>query len=313
LCNSAADKSGHAYAPNFIASALAVAGAVAGAKMIQEDYDRFRAFLEEACGIMLGDNKEYLIASRLSPLFAEYQIPSLGALIDRLKKDQRSGLYERIVDAMTTNETLWFRDAFPFEILKQVILPEQAKARASGVRIWSAACSSGQEPYSISMTFDEYQRANPGALANNAQIIATDLSPSMLDLARAGTYDASAMARGISDERRRQFFSERHGRWELREELRRRVSFRELNLQQGYEPLGKFQVIFCRNVLIYFSADLKRNILARLAAALQPGGYLFLGAAEAITGYSDAFEMVRLPLGIVYRLKRVAVVRPASV
>jgi chemotaxis protein methyltransferase CheR len=180
------------------------------------------------------------------------------------------------------------------------------------VRIWSAACSSGQEPYSISMTIEEYLRANPGALVNNVQIVATDLSPSMLDLARAGSYDAAAMARGINDERRRMFFSERHGRWELREDLRRRVTFRELNLQQGYESLGRFQVIFCRNVLIYFSADLKRNILARLAAALHPGGYLFLGAAEAITGYSDAFEMVRLPQGIVYRLKRLAAVRPAT-
>lgn len=283
-----------------------------GSSISKEDYESFRAFLEEACGITLGDNKQYLITSRLSSLLAEYQIASLGTLIERLRKERRSELYERIVDAMTTNETLWFRDAFPFEILRQVILPEQAKARASGVRIWSAACSSGQEPYSISMTIEEYLRANPGALANNVQIVATDLSPSMLDLARAGSYDAAAMARGISDERRRQFFSERHGRWELREDLRRRVTFRELNLQQGYESLGRFQVIFCRNVLIYFSADLKRNILARLAAALQPGGYLFLGAAEAITGYSDAFEMVRLSQGIVYRLKRLAAVRPAT-
>ena len=279
--------------------------------MTPEEYENFRAFLENACGIMLGDNKQYLIASRLSPLLAEYQIPSLGALIERLRKERRSELYERIVDAMTTNETLWFRDAFPFEILKQVILPEQARARAPGVRIWSAACSSGQEPYSISMTIEEFQRANPGALANNVQIIATDLSPSMLELARAGLYDAAAMARGISDERRRLFFGQRHGRWEVREDLRRRVTFREHNLQQGFEPLGKFQAIFCRNVLIYFSADLKRDILARFAAALHPGGYLFLGAAEAITGYSDAFEMLRLPQGIVYRLKRANSVRPA--
>jgi chemotaxis protein methyltransferase CheR len=281
--------------------------------MIQEDYDRFRAFLEEACGITLGDNKQYLISSRLNPLLAEYQIPSLGALIERLEKDRRSGLYERIVDAMTTNETLWFRDAFPFELLKQVILPEQAKARVPGMRIWSAACSSGQEPYSISMIVEEFQRANPGALANNVQIIATDLSSSMLEQARTGSYDAAAMARGLSEERKRLFFSERHGRWELREDLRRRVTFSEHNLQLGFEPLGKFQVIFCRNVLIYFSADLKRSILTRFAAVLHPGGYLFLGSAEAITGYSDDFEMLRLPQGIVYRLKRAATVaRPAT-
>jgi chemotaxis protein methyltransferase CheR len=278
----------------------------------QEEYESFRRFLEEACGITLGDNKQYLIASRLGSLLSEYKISSLHVLIERLKNERRSELYERIVDAMTTNETLWFRDAFPFEILRQVILPELVKAHAPGTRFWSAACSSGQEPYSISMIIDEFLRANPGTLANNVQIIATDLSPSMLELARAGSYDAAAMARGVSDDRRRLFFTERFGRWQLNEDVRRRVTFSEHNLQLGFEPLGKFQVIFCRNVLIYFSGDLKRNILARFAAALQPGGYLFLGAAEAITGYSDAFEMLRLPQGIVYRLKRAAAVRPAT-
>lgn len=271
----------------------------------QQEYDGFREFLEDACGIVLGENKQYLISSRLNALLSEYRVPSLGALVERLRRERNSPLYERIVDAMTTNETLWFRDGFPFEILKQVLLPEQARARAPGVRIWSAACSSGQEPYSISMCVEEFLRVNPGALPVNAiQIVATDLSPSMLEAARAGSYDGAAMARGLSDERKRQFFRSHHGRWEVRDEIKRRVSFRELNLMQSYEPLGKFQMIFCRNVLIYFSADLKRDILARLAGALQPGGYLFLGAAEAITGYSDAFEMVRLPLGIVYRLKR---------
>jgi chemotaxis protein methyltransferase CheR len=275
-----------------------------------QDYDRFREFLEGACGIVLGDNKQYLITSRLSPLLAEYQIPSLGALVERLRREYSSPLYERIVDAMTTNETLWFRDGFPFEILKQVLLPEQARARATAVRVWSAACSSGQEPYSISMCVEEYQRANPGALTGNVQIVATDLSPSMLGQARAGVYDNAAMARGLSEERKRQFFHHRQGRFELRDEIKRRVGFRELNLMQNYDPLGKFQMIFCRNVLIYFSGDLKRDILARLAAALAPGGYLFLGASEAITGYSDAFEMLRLPQGIVYRLKHSAPARP---
>jgi len=271
-----------------------------------EDYERFRVFLEDACGITLGDNKQYLIASRIGPLLDEYRIPSVGALVERLRCERQPALYERIVDAMTTNETLWFRDGFPFEILKQVILPEQVRQKGIGLRLWSAACSSGQEPYTLSMCVEEYFRANPAPLASNVQIIATDLSPSMLEQARAGVYDAAAMARGLSEERKRQFFQERFGRWEVRDGIKRRVSFREHNLMQSFEPLGKFQVIFCRNVLIYFSADLKRDILARLAAALHPGGYLFLGAAEAITGYSDAFEMLRLPQGIVYRLKPAA-------
>jgi chemotaxis protein methyltransferase CheR len=271
--------------------------------MTDDEYQGFREFLERACGILLGADKRYLVESRLNPLLGEFQVASLGQLIERVQGGRNGVLRDRIVDAMTTNETLWFRDAFPFEILKQVLLPEQSKARAPTVRLWSAACSSGQEPYSISMSIEEFTRANPGAFLGGVQILATDLSPSMLEQARAGSYDAAAMARGLGEERRRLFFAERHGRWEVRDELKRRITFREHNLLQSYEPLGKFQVIFCRNVLIYFSADLKRGILARLAGALVPGGYLFLGAAEAITGYSDAFEMLRLPQGIVYRLK----------
>ena len=276
------------------------------------DYERFRAFLEKACGIVLGDNKQYLIISRLNPLLAEFKIATLSGLIERLERDRHSNLYERIVDAMTTNETLWFRDGFPFDILKQVILPEYARARTPTVRIWSAACSSGQEPYSISIGIEEYVRATPGQFLGGVQIVSTDLSPSMLEQARAASYDAAAMSRGLSDERKRLFFTERHGRWEVRDEIKRRVSFREYNLMASFDALGKFQVIFCRNVLIYFSAELKRDILARLAGALLPGGYLFLGAAESITGHSDAFEMLRLPQGIVYRLKRAAsAARPA--
>lgn len=268
-----------------------------------QEYEKFRTFLERACGIVLGDSKQYLIASRLNPLLAEFKIATLSGLIERIERDRHSSLYERIVDAMTTNETLWFRDAFPFDILRQVILPEHARARTPTVRIWSAACSSGQEPYSIAMSVEEYTRANPGQFLGGVQITATDLSPSMLEQARAASYDAAAMSRGLSEERKRLFFAERHGRWELREEIRRRVSFREYNLMDSFDALGRFQAVFCRNVLIYFSPELKRDILARLAAALLPGGYLFLGAAEAITGHSDAFEMLRLPQGIVYRLK----------
>ncbi|MCK7583281.1 MAG: protein-glutamate O-methyltransferase CheR [Chromatiales bacterium] len=268
------------------------------------EYDKFRAFLEKACGIVLGDNKQYLIASRLAPLLAEFRIATLSGLIERLERDRDTNLYGRIVDAMTTNETLWFRDGFPFEILRQVILPEHAAARTPTVRIWSAACSSGQEPYSIGMTVEEHLRANPGQFLGGVQIVATDLSTSMLEQARAASYDAAAMARGLSDERKRLFFTERYGHWQLRDEVRRRVSLREYNLMASFDALGKFQVIFCRNVLIYFSPELKRDILARLAGALLPGGHLFLGAAEAITGHSDAFEMLRLPQGIVYRLKR---------
>ncbi len=271
--------------------------------MTREEYEDFRAFLADACGITLGDNKQYLISSRLSPLLAEFKIGSIRELTERLRRDRRSTLTERIIDAMTTNETQWFRDQFPFEILKSTILPALGRNRSQPVRIWSAACSSGQEPYSIAMSVHEFMLKNPGMLSGGAQVLATDISPSMLKQAGLGVYDGAAIARGLAQERRQRYFLQQGSQWVVKPEIKRFVSFRELNLCQGYEALGRFDVIFCRNVLIYFAPDLKRDIITRMAAALNPDGYLFLGAAESITNYSDAFDMLRLDGGIAYRLK----------
>lgn len=279
--------------------------AVDGMSMNREDYDRFRAFLENACGITLAENKQYLIESRLNPLLAEFRMASIGELVGQLDGRRGTTLYARVVDAMTTNETSWFRDSYPYEILKQNLLPEAFRGKNRSLRIWSAACSSGQEPYSIAMAIDEYLRVNPVLPAPNVQIIATDISPSMLKAAEAGVFDGLAMARGLSDERKRLYFARQGDDWAIKKEVRQRVSlsFRELNLTQNFEALGKFDIVFCRNVLIYFSVDLKRNILDRIAAVLQPRGYLVLGGSESISGYSDAFEMARFRDGILYRLK----------
>jgi chemotaxis protein methyltransferase CheR len=269
----------------------------------KEGYEQFGAFLENACGIVLGADKQYLVTSRLTPLLRELGVTDLGALVERLRDGREAGLRDRILDAMTTNETLWFRDSYPFELLKNVALPEFAKTKPASLRFWSAACSSGQEPYSIAMTIEEFLMANPGSLHPNLQIIATDLSPTVLAQARTGQYEESAMVRGLSEERRRRFFKHKGHRWEVNPELRRRIAFQELNLLESYDALGKFNMIFCRNVLIYFSPERKRDILARMSRALQPGGYLLLGASESITGYSDEFEMLRTPHGILYRLR----------
>lgn len=276
--------------------------------MTREDYEEFRAFLAEACGITLGDNKQYLVSSRLSPLMLEHNIVTIRELIERVRRDRRSSLTERIIDAMTTNETQWFRDQFPFEILKQTILPGIPRNRAQPLRIWSAACSSGQEPYSIAISVHEYLLRNPGAFPGGVQILATDISPTVLKQAALGVYDGVAIARGLTAERRQRYFLPEGAQWAIKPDVRRLVSFREFNLCQGYEALGRFDVIFCRNVLIYFAPERKRDIIMRMAQALHPGGYLFLGAAESISTYSDAFEMLRLEGGIVYRLKP----RPAA-
>lgn len=278
------------------------------------DYDSFRIFLEEACGIVLGENKHYLVASRLNRLLKELEIGSVGELITAMQKQPRAGIRERVIDAMTTNETFWFRDNHPYALLKDLIFPEIAKRRQPQVRIWSAACSSGQEPYSISMVAQEYLQSRPGGLSNNLEIVGTDISPTMLALCRSAKYDALALSRGLSPERKQRFFNKTDDLWEVKEEIRKRVRFTDINLMNSYGSLGKFDVIFCRNVLIYFSAELKKDILRRISQALVPGGYLFLGSTETLASYSDEFETVRHEGGIVYQLKSKAdsgISRPA--
>ncbi|CAD5108558.1 protein-glutamate O-methyltransferase CheR [Pseudomonas carbonaria] len=268
-------------------------------------FDQFRAFLEKACGILLGSNKQYLVSSRLNKLMEQNGIRSLGELVQRMETMPRSGLREQVVDAMTTNETLWFRDTYPFEVLKSRVLPELLKETPNQrLRIWSAASSSGQEPYSISMAIDEFERSNPGMLRGGVQILGTDLSSSMLQACRTAEYDSLAIGRGLSQDRLQRYFDNKApGRWAVKPAIRNRVEFRALNLLDSYAVLGKFDIVFCRNVLIYFSADVKRDILLRIHATLRPGGYLFLGASEALNGLPDHYQMVQCSPGIIYKVK----------
>lgn len=265
------------------------------------EYEAFHKFLEGAVGIVLGENKHYLVSSRLNRVMLENNLKSLTELLVRADKDMR--FRERVVDAMTTNETSWFRDSHPFDTLKDPILPAYGKKGAKALRIWSAACSTGQEPYSISMCVQEFAMTNPGALRAEVEIIATDISPSALADAKAGVYEELALARGLSPERRARFFQKKGVSLEIRPEVRARINFRSFNLSQSYAPLGRFDVIFCRNVLIYFSTDFKRDVLLRMSATLNPGGYLILGGSESMANYCDAFQMVRVANGVIYQLK----------
>ncbi|SUD83941.1 protein-glutamate O-methyltransferase CheR [Stutzerimonas nitrititolerans] len=269
------------------------------------DFDQFRVFLEKSCGILLGSNKQYLVSSRLNKLMEQQGLKSLGDLVRKIQAQPRSGLREQVVDAMTTNETLWFRDAYPFEVLKNRVLPELLKnAPGQRLRIWSAACSSGQEPYSLSMTIDEYERNNPSLGKMGVQIVATELSSTMLAACKAAEYDSLAIARGLSAERLQRYFDvNAPGRWAVKPAIRSRVEFRALNLLDSYAVLGKFDIVFCRNVLIYFSADVKKDILRRIHATLKPGGYLFLGASEALNGLPELYQMVQCSPGIIYKAK----------
>lgn len=274
-------------------------------KITPKEYEDFRAFLEKASGIVLGDNKHYLVTSRLSRLMRQFQIDNFSDLVKQIESLRNSKLREEIIDAMTTNETLWFRDGYPFELLKKTLLPEVSERKPMSLRIWSAASSSGQEPYSISMTIQEYLDSHAGSLPRNIQIIGTDISSTMLVEANQGCYGRLSLGRGISPERQKRFFHENSPQecWEIIPEIKSRCSFRDLNLANNYSALGRFDIVFCRNVLIYFSSDLKKDILDRIAKILNPGGYLFLGGSESPTSYSDAFEMIRTPQGVVYRVK----------
>ncbi|USD29587.1 protein-glutamate O-methyltransferase CheR [Pseudoalteromonas sp. SCSIO 43201] len=269
----------------------------------QKEYDQFRTFLEQQCGIVLGDNKLYLVKSRLAPLMARFGVETLSSLVVKTLSPHERQLRAAVVDAMTTNETLWFRDTYPFELIKTKILPEFKDLRRP-VKIWSAASSSGQEPYSIAMSANEYTSKSPGSLKMGVQIVGTDISNTMLDMCKNAEYDALALARGLSPERRKKFFTDSgNGMAKVVEPIRKMVSFRHLNLLDSYALMGKFDVIFCRNVLIYFAPEVKAKIISQFAQSLNPNGYLFLGASESMAGLSDDFNMIRCNPGIIYQKK----------
>jgi len=270
----------------------------------QAEFDQFRQFLEDACGISLGDNKQYLVTNRMRRLMDENKITDFGELVRSLRQGLHRKLKEQVIDAMTTNETFWFRDIYPYDHLKNTLFPQLMSGNNKmfgPIRIWSAACSSGQEPYSISMMVEEFKLRNMGALPRQVQIVATDLSVTVLEQARQGEYDKLSVMRGLSNERLDKFFDKVENNWRVKPVLRDRVDFRPINLMDSFAVLGKFDIVFCRNVLIYFNADLKRQILQKIHAALKPQGILYLGSSEGLAGAGDLFEMVRCEPGILYR------------
>lgn len=266
--------------------------------MQAEQYQQFCELLERQSGILLGADKRYLVETRLGRVLREQQLSSMEELVERILKRHDSVLLKSVIEAMTTNETLWFRDDYPFQAVRDVFFPEIPTHKRS-IRIWSAACSSGQEPYSISMIVSE---VNPPF---SVEIVGTDLSSRVLEQAKAGIYDELSLGRGLSDARRRQFFEPVERGWQLKPELRRRVRFQVANLLDSVSGLGRFDIIFCRNVLIYFSRETKSKIINRLADALVPNGRLVLGASESVQQLSDRFDVERLPGGgMAFRLKR---------
>jgi len=270
-----------------------------------KEFEYFRHFLRDACGITLAENKQYLVTTRIRRILTDNQLDCLVDLVDRMRQVRYSKLREQVIDAMTTNETFWFRDIYPYEYLKSTLLPELQEQRATGpIRVWSSACSSGQEPYSQSMIVEEFKRSKMGALKRPVEIVATDLSTTMLEQARRAEYDKMAILRGLSTQRLGQFFDAGPNEmWKLKPSVSDRVQFKPMNLMDPYTSLGKFDIIFCRNVLIYFSAELKQDILRRMHGLLKPEGMLVLGSSEGLAGVSELFDMVHCNPGIMYRAR----------
>jgi len=275
-------------------------------KNISEDSLDFKAFcdyLQKASGITLSAGKSYLVSARIRHIMAVHELSSLSELISALERKSR-GLHQEIIDAMTTNETFWFRDDYPFVYFSQHLLPSWSSGthKDSTVKIWSAACSSGQEPYSLAMLCEEYKASN--SLTKRVEILATDLSSNILQKAKEGRFDRLSIARGLSDTRLNKFFLKDAGdQWQANNDLKRYIQFRALNLLESYQSLGTFDIIFCRNVLIYFTRETKTDILERMHKCLKPGGLLCLGSSESLAGAKDLFTMVHCKPGIIYQAK----------
>ena len=258
--------------------------------MTDLDFEHFRQVLRLRSGLALTPDKAYLVLSRLAPIARSEGLANVPALLTRLRQGAPEVLLRRCVDAMATHESFFFRDGTPFNLLADRVLPDLIEARRASrsLRIWCAACSSGQEPYSVAMLLQEAG----GALAGwRTEIVATDMSESILEKARSGLYTDFEVNRGLSEARLNRWFTREGAAWRVSPALQQMVSFRPQNLLQGAAGLGTFDVIFCRNVLIYFDVPQKRTIFADLATALSDHGALFLGSAETVIGITDAFEL----------------------
>ncbi|MBF0142473.1 MAG: protein-glutamate O-methyltransferase CheR [Magnetococcales bacterium] len=272
----------------------------------REEFDLIRAFVHEHSGILVNDGKEYLVENRLTVLMVQNGCENFKQLHERLLKDS-GPLRTKVIDAMTTNETLWFRDASFFTALADFVVPELITKAASRkkIRIWSAACSTGQEPYSIAMLIDHGSKrlGDKAPKLEAFSILATDISPSALFLAASARYSQLAISRGMRTAFLERYFQKNGMVHEVVPMIRGIVEFKPFNLKDDFAPHGKFDLILCRNVMIYFSNELKADIYRKLHGSLNPGGLLAIGASESPRGYTTLFEQVMVGGAALFRPK----------
>jgi chemotaxis protein methyltransferase CheR len=253
------------------------------------EYDYLRRLLKERSGLVLSHDKQYLVESRLMPVARRAGLGSLSDLVHNLKRLNAEPLIVDVVEAMTTNETFFFRDRIPFDHVRDAVMPALLQARAvqKRIRVWCAAASSGQEPYSLAMGFKEMGASLAGW---RIEILATDISAEVLEKAKAGLYSQFEVQRGLPIQLLIKYFTQAGDCWQLSPEIKAMVQFRPFNLLNDFASLGTFDLVFCRNVLIYFDQESKVAVLDRLARQIEPDGHLVLGAAETVVGLTERFR-----------------------
>lgn len=273
-----------------------------------EDILATAKYVYDVSGIVIDQSKAYLIETRLGGLLKHYGCATYSQLCLKAKTDPSRDMERRIIDAISTNETLFFRDGSPFEMLRHKILPDLIDRRGakafSGlplpVRIWSAACSTGQEVYSIAIVLKELL---PDPKRFNIHLLGTDISDAAVKQASYGKFNKFEIERGLPPDKLNRYFTCLNGDgWKIKDEIRAMATFRKLNLMLPFTGLGKFDIIFCRNVAIYFSAEDRQKLFNRLAAMLEPDGYLIIGGTESLTGICPQFQPQRHLRGVYYTL-----------
>lgn len=277
-------------------------------KVATDDIKAISKYILDISGIDLNDGKAYLIETRLGGLIKEYECSSYRDLCSKAKTDSNKSIENKIIDAISTNETLFFRDSGPFEVLQHKILPDLIDRRtekSSGrlpipIRIWSAACSTGQEAYSIAIVLKELL---PDLNKFNIKLLGTDISDSAIKQASYGTYNKFEIERGLSKEKLQKYFIPNGGNWKISDEIRAMVLFTKRNILKSFMGLGKLDIIFCRNVAIYFNLEERKKLFENIASVLEPDGFLIIGSTESLTGISPIFEPKRYLKTIYYQLK----------
>jgi len=276
-----------------------------------DDFNLLSKLIKDRSGLTLTKDKAYLLESRLLPVARKWNLKSLDELVMRLRTRSEAGLVRDVVEAMTTNESFFFRDIKPFDQFKQVVLPFllQSRGTTRNIKVWSAACSSGQEPYTLSMMLKEERQKLIGW---NVDILATDLSTEILAKAQAGLYSQFEVQRGLPIQLLVKYFKQAGDRWQIDSAIREMVRYRPFNLLDDLSGLGQFDVIFCRNVLIYFDQPTKQMVLERMAKQLAPDGFLYLGGAETVVGITDKFQPMANHRGIYHHANPAAAARVAG-